>query len=306
LPFIADSAFLNQLYFNYTVSMSRFSHLHTHSHYSLLSALPKIDELVAEAKKLGMGALALTDNGNLYGAIEFYKAAKKAGVKPIIGVDFYVAARSRKDMQAGIDNRRSRLVLLAMNEVGYKNLMKLVTDSHLEGFYYKPRVDRELIEKYNDGLIAIIPSFSGEIAQALKGRSQDKAKEVAEFYKRIFGGRGGVSDMSHLESVKKVDTLGKSPGEDSGTAAKNGQPLNRLFIEITRHPEIDGHEAAMKTLTEFAHQQKIPVAAAHDTYYLHPEDRQARETLVRVNSFRLKEQRNCFATCRKRLKIRPR
>ena len=264
--------------------MSRFSHLHTHSHYSLLSALPKIDELVAEAKKLGMGALALTDNGNLYGAIEFYKAAKKAGVKPIIGVDFYVAARSRKDMQAGIDNRRSRLVLLAMNEVGYKNLMKLVTDSHLEGFYYKPRVDRELIEKYNDGLIAIIPSFSGEIAQALKGRSQDKAKEVAEFYKRIFGGRGGVSDMSHLESVKKVDTLGKSPGEDSGTAAKNGQPLNRLFIEITRHPEIDGHEAAMKTLTEFAHQQKIPVAAAHDTYYLHPEDRQARETLVRVNS----------------------
>jgi DNA polymerase-3 subunit alpha len=118
--------------------MSRFSHLHTHSHYSLLSALPKIDELVAEAKKLGMPALALTDNGNLYGAIEFYKAAKKAGVKPIIGVDFYVATRSRKDMQAGIDNRRSRLVLLAMNETGYRNLMKLVTDSHLEGFYYKP------------------------------------------------------------------------------------------------------------------------------------------------------------------------
>jgi DNA polymerase-3 subunit alpha len=234
--------------------MSRFSHLHTHSHYSLLSALPKIDELVAEAKKLGMPALALTDNGNLYGAIEFYKTCKKAGIKPIIGVDFYVATRSRKDMQAGIDNRRSRLVLLATNEAGYKNLMKLVTDSHLEGFYYKPRIDKELIEKYNEGLICIQPSFGGEIAQSLKGRGQEKAVEVAEFYKKIFGNR---------------------PKDDLG---------NRLFIEITRHPEIDGHETSMKTLVEFARQQKIPIMAAHDTYYLRPEDRQARETLVRVNS----------------------
>ena len=194
--------------------MPAFTHLHTHSHYSLLSALPKVDQLVDEARKLGMKALALTDNGNLYGAIEFYKTCKKKDIKPIIGVDFYVAARSRKDMQAGIDNRRSRLVLLATNETGYKNLIRLVTDSHLEGFYYKPRIDRELIEKYNEGLIAISPSFSGEIAQSLKGRNQDKAREVAEFYKKIFGGR--------------------------------------LYIEVTHHPEIDGHEANMKTLVEFA------------------------------------------------------
>ncbi len=226
--------------------MSRFIHLHAHSHYSLLSALPKVDELVDRAKELGMSALALTDSGNLYGAIEFYKACKKAGVKPIIGVDFYVAARSRTDMQAGIDNRRTRLVLLAMNESGYKNLIKLVTDSNLQGFYYKPRIDRELIEKYSEGLICISPSFSGEIAQSLKGRNQEKAEEVAAFYKKAFG--------------------------------------DRLYIEITRHPEIDGHEASMKVLAAFAKKQGIPVVAAHDVYYIDQGDRFARETLLRVNS----------------------
>jgi len=226
--------------------MSRFVHLHTHSHYSLLSALPKVDELVKAAKDAGMDALALTDAGNLYGAIEFYKACKKKEIKPIIGVDFYVAARSRTDMQAGIDNRRSRLVLLAMNETGYKNLIMLVTKSHLEGFYYKPRIDRELIATYNEGLICISPSFSGEIAHSLKSRNQDKAKEVAAFYKSVFG--------------------------------------TRLYIEITRHPEIDGHEATMRTLHQFAVEQGIPVMAAHDVYYLKPDDRFARETLVRVNS----------------------
>lgn len=227
-----------------------FTHLHTHSHYSLLSALPKINDLVDEAEKCGMKALALTDNGNLYGAIEFYKECQKKKIKPIIGVDFYVAVRSRKDMQAGIDNKRSRLVLLAMNETGYRNLIQLVTLSHLEGFYYKPRIDRELLEKYNEGLIAISPSFSGEIALSLKSRNQDKAKEVSAFYKKIF---------------------------NNGTD-------NRLYIEITHHPEIENHENTMKTLIDFAKSENIPICAAHDVYYLKPEDRFARETLVRVNS----------------------
>ncbi len=225
---------------------ARFAHLHTHSHYSLLSALPHIDELVDGAKDMGMDALALTDNGNLYGAIDFYKACKKKGIKPIIGVDFYVAARSRKDVQAGIDNRRSRLVLLAQNEQGYRNLLQLVTSSNLEGFYYKPRIDRELMERFNEGLIAITPSFSGEIAQSLKGRNQDKADEVATFYKKTFG--------------------------------------DRLYVEITMHPEIDGHTENMKTLIDFGRRQKIPLMAAHDVYYIKPEDRAARETLLRVNS----------------------
>jgi hypothetical protein len=142
--------------------------------------------------------------------------------------------------------------LIAINEIGYKNLVRLVTDSHLEGFYYKPRIDKELIEKYNEGLIAISPSFSGEIAQSLKSRNQDKAKEVSQFYKKIF-------------YTKDPDT-------------------NRLFIEITRHPEIDGHEAHMQKLVSFARDEHIPIMAAHDVYYIHPEDRIARETLARVNS----------------------
>ena len=133
----------------------KFTHLHTHSHYSLLDGLAKIDELVARAAELEMDSLALTDSGNLYGAIEFYKECREHGIKPIIGVDFYVALRTRHDKEARIDNERSRLILLAENNTGYKNLLKLVTASYLEGFYYKPRIDKELLEKYNDGLIAI-------------------------------------------------------------------------------------------------------------------------------------------------------
>jgi len=135
--------------------MSKFVHLHTHSHYSLLEALPKIPELVARAKKAGMTALALTDSGNLYGAIEFYKECREKGIKPIIGVDFYVAVRTRHDKEARIDNTRGRLVLLAENNTGYHNLLKLVSASYLEGFYYKPRIDRELAEQYKEGLIAV-------------------------------------------------------------------------------------------------------------------------------------------------------
>jgi DNA polymerase III subunit alpha len=152
---------------------SKFIHLHTHSHYSLLAALPKIDDLVEMAKKYEMPALALTDNGNLYGAIDFYKACKKENIKPIIGIDAYVAARSRHDMQAGVDNKRTRLVLLAKNNDGYKNLIRLVTSSFLEGFYYKPRIDKELIEKHNDGLVCVLPSFSSDITVALKTKDHE-------------------------------------------------------------------------------------------------------------------------------------
>jgi DNA polymerase-3 subunit alpha len=225
---------------------SRFIHLHTHSHYSLLNALPKVDELVAEAKKYGMHALALTDAGNMYGSIEFYKDCKKAGIKPIIGIDAYVAARTRTDMQAGVDNRRTRLVLLAKNQAGYHNLMNIVTDSYLEGFYYKPRIDHELMEKYADGVIAIMPSFSGEISQALRNHDVTKARELIAFYKRVFD--------------------------------KN------FFIEITRHPEIDGHENLMQELIKLARETDTPIVAGHDVYYIHPEDKAARDTLMLVNT----------------------
>ncbi len=170
--------------------MSKFVHLHTHSHYSLLEALPKIPDLVKRAKKLGMESLALTDTGNLYGAIEFYKECLEAGIKPILGVDFYVATRTRHDKEAHIDNQRTQIILLAENEKGYKNLLKLVTASNLEGFYYKPRIDKELLEKYNEGLIAI-------------------AKEE-KYYREIFKDRFYLEETLAIYNVHYLDTDDRS------------------------------------------------------------------------------------------------
>lgn len=174
--------------------MNRFVHLHVHSHYSLLDALPKIPDLVAFAKKQGLEALALTDSGNLYGAIEFYKECKEVGIKPIIGLDAYVALRGHKDKEPRIDNTRARLVLLVENETGYKNLMKLVTASYIEGFYYKPRIDLELLQKYHEGLIAIIPATNGE-------KSQEKISE----YKKIFGEGNLYREIINPDSERETD-----------------------------------------------------------------------------------------------------
>ncbi|MFZ2523145.1 MAG: DNA polymerase III subunit alpha [Minisyncoccia bacterium] len=226
-----------------------FTHLHTHSHYSLLNALPKIPDLIDEAKKNGMTALALTDNCNLYGAIEFYIQCKKKGVKPIIGIDAYVAYRGRHEKQS-IDKERYRLVLLATNDVGYKNLIKLVTYAHLEGFYYKPRIDKELLQKYSEGLIAISPSIAGDITQSIMLSNESQAKERLDWYKSIFN--------------------------------KNGE--ENFYFEITHHPEIKNHEETMDKLVAFAKETKTPLVATHDVYYLHPEDREARQTLIAVAS----------------------
>ncbi len=226
--------------------MARFIHLHTHSHYSLLNALPKIEDLVKAAKADGAPALALTDNGNLYGTIEFYKECKKAGIKPIIGVDFYVASRTRHEKQSGIDSRRTRLILLAKNYEGYKNLIQLVTKSYLEGFYYKPRIDKELIEKHKDGLIAISSAFSGDMTLALQGNDLAKASEIANWYKNIFG-----SDF---------------------------------YLEITHHPDIDGHDTLMERTREVSKRTGIPMVAGGNVYYLKPEDKPAQQTLMLVNS----------------------
>ena len=131
-----------------------FTHLHTHSEYSLLDGLCKITDLVAEAKKIGSDSIALTDHGSLYGAVEFYKESKAAGIKPIIGVEAYVAPQGRHSRLPG-DTHPYHLVLLAKNKQGYHNLLKLVTLSHLEGFYYRPRVDRELLKQYGERIIAL-------------------------------------------------------------------------------------------------------------------------------------------------------
>ncbi|HUO50860.1 MAG TPA: DNA polymerase III subunit alpha [Candidatus Paceibacterota bacterium] len=216
------------------MSARGFVHLHTHSHYSLLEALPKISDLIDAAKKDGMTALALTDNGNLYGAIEFYKDAKKAGIKPIIGVDFFVAPRTRNDKEHKIDDQLGRLVLLAKNETGYKNLIKLVSRSYLEGFYVRPRIDRELIEELHEGLIAILPSHAGESAYALRHGQADRASQSFEWHRKIFG--------------------------------------DDCYQEITIHPEIPGHAQEMNALIALANECKVPIVAAHDVYYLDPDD----------------------------------
>ncbi len=223
-----------------------FIHLHTHSHYSLLEALPKIEDLVAAAKADGQTALALTDAGNMYAAIEFYKECKDAGIKPILGVDFFVAPRTRHDKEHRIDDKTSRLVLLAKNEVGYRNLLQVVSRAYIEGFYYRPRLDRELIEQYRDGLIAILPSFGGEHAKALKDGVDDRARESLDWYKKQFG--------------------------------------NDCFVEITRHHEIEGHEERMQKIIEYARAAGLPLVAAHDTYYLKPEDAIARELVTKIRS----------------------
>lgn len=167
--------------------MKKFVHLHAHSHYSLLDGLSKIDEMVQEAKKLGMDAIALTDHGNLYGAIEFYKKARKAGIKPILGCEFYVAPNGRENRRAGIDDERNHLILLAKNDDGWKNLLQLVTKANFEGFYYKPRIDHDLVKEYSSGLVCLSGCLGGEVAKALKRGDYAKAKEVALFYRSLFG-----------------------------------------------------------------------------------------------------------------------
>ena len=144
----------------------KFTHLHVHSHYSLLDGLAQIDPLLDKVKALGMDSVAITDHGNMYGAVEFYKKAKARGIKPIIGCEVYVATESRLLKRPQIDDTRYHLVLLVRNELGYRNLVKLVTKANLEGFYYKPRIDEELLEKYGDGLVGMTACVQGKISPA--------------------------------------------------------------------------------------------------------------------------------------------
>ncbi|MBR5134112.1 MAG: DNA polymerase III subunit alpha, partial [Clostridia bacterium] len=164
-----------------------FVHLHVHSEYSLLDGACRIHALVDRAKALGQSAIAITDHGVMYGAVEFYKAAKKAGIQPIIGCEVYVAARTHRDKQHGLDNEHAHLVLLCENEVGYQNLIALVSAAFTDGFYGKPRVDHELLQKHHEGLIALSACLAGEIPKALLAGDYDKAKNTAKIYADIFG-----------------------------------------------------------------------------------------------------------------------
>ncbi|MDO8566965.1 MAG: DNA polymerase III subunit alpha [bacterium] len=224
---------------------SKFIHLHTHSHYSFLQALPKVDELVEKAKEEGMDALALTDAGNMHGAIEFYKSAVNAGIKPILGVDAYLAPRSRHDRDPNVDAKHSRIVLLAENNGGYKNLLALVTKSWTEGFFERPRMDKELLREHSQGIIAIIPSFAGDAVQCLRAGDHNGAAAALAEFKNIFG-------------------------------AAN------VFLELTHHPKVSGHEALQQKIIALARESDTPLVAQNDVYYLEPNDREATEIMRRI------------------------
>lgn len=225
-----------------------FIHLHVHTHYSLLEALPKIDDLIKKAQDEGLTSLAITDNGNMYGTIEFYEKCKKAGIKPILGLDAYVALRGRKDKEARIDNRNTRLVLLAKNEIGYKNLIKLVTDSNVEGFYYKPRIDKETLQKWSEGLICISPALSGEISTHLYNGEKAKALETIKFYQKVF--------------------------------------QENFYLEISHYPEIDAFKKLRSEIISIAQETNTKLVAANEIFYLKPEDQKAFQTLISIqNSF---------------------
>ncbi len=224
-----------------------YVHLHTHSHYSLLDGMSKIPEMVARAKEFGMPALALTDHGNLYGAIEFYQACKKAEIKPIIGVEAYIAERTMADKEPGIDNRRYHLTLLARNNAGYKNLMKLVSKSNLEGYYYKPRMDLDLIRQHSEGLICLSGCPGSRFVQYLKAGNKEEAVKLLHTYIEIFG-------------------------------------KEYLFVEVMNHEEVDWYIPLIPTIVSIAKELDLPIVGTWDSHYLHAEDKEAHNTLLAINT----------------------
>ncbi len=225
----------------------KFTHLHVHSHYSLLDGLPKIDQLLDYVKELGMDSVALTDHGVLYGAVEFYKKAKEKDIKPIIGAEMYLAFEKMYQERPNIDDKRYHLVLLVKNEEGYKNLVKLITLSHLEGFYYKPRVDEELLAKYSSGLIALSACIQGKIPQLILAKKIKEAEVQAKKYQEIFG-------------------------------------KENFYLEIQHHPNSPNQKIAKQALVALSKKTSIPLVATNDIHYLKPEDAEAQDILMLINT----------------------
>ncbi|OGI35236.1 MAG: DNA polymerase III subunit alpha [Candidatus Moranbacteria bacterium RIFOXYC1_FULL_44_8] len=228
---------------------SNFVHLHVHSHYSLLDGLAKIDELLDRAKELGMDSLALTDHGVLYGAIEFYEKAKKKGIKPIIGCEMYLAPNGRQNKRPKIDDTRHHLILLAKNGTGYKNLMKLVTIAHLEGFYYKPRIDKEVLRKYSEGLIGLSACVEGEVPSVALSGKIDEAEKIALEYEEIFG-------------------------------------KGHFYLEIQVHPRFPNQKMANDALIGISKRTGIPLVATTDMHYVRPDDNSIQDILLCVQTNR--------------------
>jgi DNA polymerase-3 subunit alpha len=214
-----------------------FVHLHNHSEYSLLDGAAKITDMVAEAKKLGMPAMAITDHGSMYGVVDFYKAALKEGIKPILGCEVYLAPESRLNRQGSRDDNAYHLVLLAENNEGYQNLMRLVTLGHREGFYYKPRIDKELLRRYSKGLICLSGCLGGQIPTVL-----------------LRGDKLGAKDLA----LEMLDIFGEG----------------NFFLEIQDHGMME-QKTVNKDLVQISQDTGIPLVATNDLHYLAKEDAEA-------------------------------
>jgi len=225
----------------------KFTHLHVHSHYSLLDGLPKIDELLDYVKELGMDSIALTDHGVLYGAVEFYKKAIERGIKPIIGAEIYMALEKMEQHRPNIDNKRYHLVLLVKNKEGYKNLVKLITKAHLKGFYYKPRIDEELLSKHASGLICLSSCLMGKIPQLILAKKITEAEQLSLKYQEIFG-------------------------------------KDNFYLEVQHHPNIKEQKIVNKQLSLISKKYGIPLVATNDVHYLKSEDAQAQDILMLINT----------------------
>lgn len=226
--------------------MADFVHLHNHSEFSLLDGLSRVGPMVEQAKKLGMKALAITDHGNMYGTIKFYQECLKQEIKPIIGCEIYVAKRSLHDKEAGVDKDYNHLVLLAKNNIGYKNLMKIVTVSHLEGFYYKPRVDMELLSKYSEGLICLTACLNGYVGDPLRHGQEEEA----------------------IKRLKKLQEIF----------------VDDLYIELQHHENIAPQEPMNKQLIELSKTYGIPLVATNDNHYISKDDAEAQEILLCIGT----------------------
>src|SRR3990167_3234559 len=223
-----------------------FTHLHVHSDYSLLDGLAKVDDLVLMAKNQGMSSLALTDHGAMYGSFKFYLSCRESGINPIIGVEAYKAKKSRLTKQTSANRDQNHLVLLAKNYQGYRNLLKLTTEAHLTGFYYKPRIDFDLLEKYREGLIVLSGCLNSEICSAIVQDQYEEAENILKKYLNIFEGN--------------------------------------YYLEIQRHPNVDILKKVNNHLIKLSQKYAVPIVATNDIHYLNADDAYAQEILLCIQT----------------------
>ena len=244
-----------------------FVHLHTHSTYSLLEALPSTEEIVLRAKELGHNAVGLADKGYVYGLIEFYKAAKEEGIKPLLGCEVYIAPRSRHDKEKA-DTKRYPLTLLCENEEGYQNLLQLVTAAALEGMYYKPRVDEELLAKYGKGLIALSGPLGGQIPQAALAEDQARVEELVEKYRGFFGDEN-------------------------------------VYFELMDLPQVPGQAEINQQLIKMGHALNVPLVATCNSHYCRKEDAEAHDVLLCIQKNANVHDTNRFSMIESDFSMRP-